>query len=335
MTKALTKGEVGGAEYIGAQIGVGLGKLFSRKKKVTPTPSSTSAPATKPTSTPATAKPTQKLTDKQEKIKADANKRIASAKVTGAKSKMTNITPKQKLARVNTARKTATYALMDKRKAGIKESFETNLQEKKDLQEAPLLALAGAVSTAARIGSAAKKGYDAFKASRAARAAGQTAGSSSRAGSRQGARKFSRYLRRKANGLDLPSNDGNASQSTQNSTPERKFTTPGEFKMQTKISAPKPQSQVQTGFDKRADAKYRKSLEQPLSESINMVAKGNYDSYELHIKENTITINTTIAKKINNLYESLNAENKKVMKKMINEGDAESFKKILQFVVRQ
>ena len=114
-------------------------------------------------------------------------------------------------------------------------------------------------------------------------------------------------------------------------TPERTYTQPKDFSMKVQGVDPKSAGSSETGVDKRMQAAIRKSL----SESIKVIAEGNYDNVELVIGEEKISINTTIAKKINNLYESLNTKNKKKMKSMLNEGDIVSFRKVLDFAVRQ
>lgn len=114
-------------------------------------------------------------------------------------------------------------------------------------------------------------------------------------------------------------------------SPERTYTQPKDFSMKVQGVDPKSAGSSETGVDKRMQAAIRKSL----SESIKVIAEGNYDNVELVIGEEKISINTTIAKKINNLYESLNTKNKKKMKSMLNEGDIVSFRKVLDFAVRQ
>lgn len=115
---------------------------------------------------------------------------------------------------------------------------------------------------------------------------------------------------------------------------ERKFSEPGKFTLQTKNVEPKSTG-VKTGADKRAENKYRQSLEKSLSEEIKMVAEGQYETYSLMVGENKIDINTTIAKKIYSLYESLNSNNKKQLMRMLNEDNVESVKKIIDFATRQ
>lgn len=118
---------------------------------------------------------------------------------------------------------------------------------------------------------------------------------------------------------------------TDTETPERTYTQPKDFSMKVQGLDPKSAGSSETGVDKRMQAAIRKSL----SESIKVIAEGDYDNVELMIGEEKISINTTIAKKINKLYESLNTKNKKKMKSMLNEGDIVSFRKVLDFAVRQ
>lgn len=115
---------------------------------------------------------------------------------------------------------------------------------------------------------------------------------------------------------------------------ERKFSEPGKFSLQTKNVEPKSTG-VKTGADKRAENKYRQSLEKTISEEIKMVSEGQYEIYPLMVGENKIDINTTIAKKIYSLYESLNSNNKKQLIKMLNEENIDSVKKIIDFATRQ
>ena len=65
----------------------------------------------------------------------------------------------------------------------------------------------------------------------------------------------------------------------------------------------------------------------------NMVAN-NIQETKLSFNEQEITINNTVAKKLLNVYESVNKTNKKKMEQMLNES-ATSFNKVLTFAVRQ
>ena len=105
-----------------------------------------SAPAEVPSQAPAATpapeqqvqqsqkKPVQKLNKKQQAIKADVSQRMSTAKATGEKSKLAT-DPTQKKRLQNTARRYASYALRDKTKAGIKESFRQKIAEKRQVKE--------------------------------------------------------------------------------------------------------------------------------------------------------------------------------------------------------
>lgn len=67
---------------------------------------------------------------------------------------------------------------------------------------------------------------------------------------------------------------------------------------------------------------------------LKQMVEHNISSHVIHINETPITINNRVAKKVVNVYESLNRQNKKKVEKMLNE-DAISFKKIINFSVRQ
>jgi hypothetical protein len=60
----------------------------------------------------------------------------------------------------------------------------------------------------------------------------------------------------------------------------------------------------------------------------------NVPEQKLTINEQEININSTVAKKILYVYESVNSTNKKTMEKMLSES-AESFNKVLTFAIRQ
>lgn len=87
--------------------------------------------------------------------------------------------------------------------------------------------------------------------------------------------------------------------------------------------------------DERDKQSFRKSQ---MSESVVLTLKNmvnnNISEQKLSINEQEININNTVAKKIINVYESVNSTNKKKMEKMLNES-AESFTKVLTFAIRQ
>ena len=120
-----------------------------------------------------------------------------------------------------------------------------------------------------------------------------------------------------------------------------KYSTPLSFRgVDPKVSTPQA-SGVRTSVDTRDTSLYRKSLQQANMQESNIintlkqVSEGDgVNRNVINIGESSITINRTIASKMMNLYETLNASNKKKMSTMLNE-DVESFKKILDFAVRQ
>lgn len=77
-----------------------------------------------------------------------------------------------------------------------------------------------------------------------------------------------------------------------------------------------------------------KNIQESNFNIIKSIAQNKEASGTIVFGEKTISINNRIAKRIMNLYESLNVENKKKTRAMLNES-AESFKKIVNFAVRQ
>jgi len=66
---------------------------------------------------------------------------------------------------------------------------------------------------------------------------------------------------------------------------------------------------------------------------IRAMIKEGIDNMDLSINGRTITLNTSMAKRILEVYDSVNTKNKKIVEGMLNE-DLESFKKLLNFSVR-
>ena len=64
----------------------------------------------------------------------------------------------------------------------------------------------------------------------------------------------------------------------------------------------------------------------------NMISEGT-DNMDLEINGRTITLNTSMAKRILEVYDSVNTKNKKIVESMLNE-DLESFKKLLNFSIK-
>ena len=153
---AALKGDINPLDWAASHAGVALGNAIHKgiravvgKKPSMQTPPpkvkktiEAPAPTETPTQAPAASapkpsvqnKPVQNLNKKQQAIKADVSKRMSTAKATGEKSKLvTDPTQKQRLK--NTARRYASYALRDKTKAGIKESFRQKIDEKRQFKE--------------------------------------------------------------------------------------------------------------------------------------------------------------------------------------------------------
>jgi hypothetical protein len=69
-------------------------------------------------------------------------------------------------------------------------------------------------------------------------------------------------------------------------------------------------------------------------DTIKSIVENNISEQTVRFNENEISINNTVAKKLLNVYESVNKTNKKKMEQMLNES-ATSFNKVLTFAVRQ
>jgi hypothetical protein len=72
--------------------------------------------------------------------------------------------------------------------------------------------------------------------------------------------------------------------------------------------------------------------ENKITDLRNMVESEN-SIHEMVINGKTITLNTTMAKRILEVYDSVNTKNKKIVESMLNE-DLESFKKLLNFSIK-
>ena len=59
----------------------------------------------------------------------------------------------------------------------------------------------------------------------------------------------------------------------------------------------------------------------------------NIDSSTLSINGRAITLNTSMAKRILEVYDSVNTKNKKIVESMLNE-DLDTFKKLLNFSIK-
>jgi hypothetical protein len=72
--------------------------------------------------------------------------------------------------------------------------------------------------------------------------------------------------------------------------------------------------------------------ENRISDIKNMISE-NIEYKDIEINGRLITLNTTMAKRILEVYDSVNTKNKKIVEGMLNE-DLESFKKLLNFSIR-
>ena len=72
--------------------------------------------------------------------------------------------------------------------------------------------------------------------------------------------------------------------------------------------------------------------ENNIADIRNMINEGT-DTMNLQINGRTVTLNTSMAKRILEVYDSVNTKNKKIVESMLNE-DLESFKKLLNFSIK-
>ena len=84
----------------------------------------------------------------------------------------------------------------------------------------------------------------------------------------------------------------------------------------------------------KAATKQATIKESNVLDTIKSIVENNVSEQTIRFNENEITINNTVAKKLLNVYESVNKTNKKKMEQMLNES-ATSFNKVLTFAVRQ
>ena len=101
-----------------------------------------------------------------------------------------------------------------------------------------------------------------------------------------------------------------------------------------------PHAKVSSSWKSRPDSDpiYQSRLKQAslkenkISDIRKMINEGT-DSIDLSINGRSVTLNTSMAKRILEVYDSVNTKNKKIVESMLNE-DLESFKKLLNFSVR-
>jgi len=99
-------------------------------------------------------------------------------------------------------------------------------------------------------------------------------------------------------------------------------------------NATKSYGTVATGQARKEQETLWKGLnEQSNFNKIRILSENKDLQEDLLFEETSITVNNRVAKKIMNLHESLNKENKRKVEKMINE-DVSSLKKVINFAVR-
>jgi hypothetical protein len=322
LTKGYARGDINTTDYLATKAGLALGNLFRRKKQNTPT---TSTPA--PTSIKESFR--MKLNEKKHMNEVSAS----GVADTAAEVLVPGYSAYKEIKKGNYGQ-AAIEAGIDVA-AGVAGAVTGGLGYGaiKGARAASKIAKATKTADAASDASKVAKTADAASdASKVAGAAGAAKGLS-RGTKLQRLRARARGLARRIDPTGIGSGGGENEPQQPKDEPYRKALEPKNFSMKVNVSAPKGGST--TGYEKRVDNNYRKSLEQPVSESIKLVAEGKLDSCNLNIENNTVIINTSLAKKIDNLYESLNISNKRKMKKMLNERNIESFKKIVSFAVRQ
>jgi hypothetical protein len=82
----------------------------------------------------------------------------------------------------------------------------------------------------------------------------------------------------------------------------------------------------------KASTPQQKVAENKITDIQNMISEG-HDTMDMTINGRTITLNSSMAKKIIRVYESVNTKNKKIVEGMLNE-DLDSFKKLLNFSIK-
>jgi hypothetical protein len=86
-------------------------------------------------------------------------------------------------------------------------------------------------------------------------------------------------------------------------------------------------------YQARLKAKASSLQENSIKDLRKMLSEGSSHT-TLHINEKDVTLNSSMAKRIVELYDSVNAKNKKQIELMLNE-DMASFKKLIQFSIKR
>ena len=174
------------------------------------------------------------------------------------------------------------------------------------------------------------------KVARAARKTGKTGKGLSK-GSRMArlAVKARRLARGAGAALGALGSDGGGSNSSPDtsSKPTYNFTKKPELSSPTKADANAARNAKRLTLDTKAQQSMIQK-ESNVLDTIKSIVENDISEQTIRFNKNEISINNTVAKKLLNVYESVNKTNKKKMEQMLNES-ATSFNKVLTFAVRQ
>jgi hypothetical protein len=124
----------------------------------------------------------------------------------------------------------------------------------------------------------------------------------------------------------------NASDSS--SAVNHKFSLKPNLSIPTRVASDEALKKRDARLNRLAMAQQSVANESNILDTIKSIVENDISEQTVQFNENKITINNTVAKKLLNVYESVNKTNKKKMEQMLNES-ATSFNKVLTFAVRQ
>lgn len=187
-----------------------------------------------------------------------------------------------------------------------------------------------------KVGQAAYKGYKARKAAKAVSNVAKTAKASKGLRVRTRLNRFARRHGGKAAaiGAGLKGAVDVLGSATDSSKPAQQDY---QFALQPKVGSPGQRGTVDLSTP---EGKVARSMIQQMRESSNIdkikyIVENNINSYDMTFEGNdsTINLNNRVAKKVLQIYETLNTKNQKKFSKMLNE-NATTFKQAINFVIR-
>ena len=92
-------------------------------------------------------------------------------------------------------------------------------------------------------------------------------------------------------------------------------------------------SRQKTLLRRDAESSNKKQVDENKISNLRKMVNENINTMDLNINGRTITLNNSMAKRIVEVYDSVNTKNKKIVEGMLNE-DLESFKKLLNFSIK-